>query len=251
MTVPAHHDVAVVTGAGRGLGRAFAHRFAAKGWRILVTDVDDARARAVAAEITAHGGTAQAFALDVMDKAAFQAGLDRAAETWGGAGILVNNAGLTRTTPLFEITPEEFSEVVTVNLRGTFLGCQVFGRYFADQKYGRIINLASLAGQNGGAATGAHYAASKGGIVTLTKVFARDLAAHGVTVNAIAPGPLDVDLVQEILPPAKLDAVVRSIPVGHLGDPFFIAEIACLMASPEATSMTGATVDANGGLYVR
>lgn len=111
--------------------------------------------------------------------------------------------------------------------------------------------MASLAGQNGGAATGAHYAASKGGIITLTKVFARDLAAFGVTVNAVSPGPLNVELIRELLPAEKLSAVIQSIPVGRLGDPQFIAELVCLLAAPEAASATGATFDANGGLYVR
>ncbi len=132
-----------------------------------------------------------------------------------------------------------------------FLGCQVFGAYFKTQKYGRIINMASLAAQNGGAATGAHYAASKGGIVTLTKVFARELAASGVTVNAIAPGPLDVELVHELLPADKLKSVIETIPVSTLGDPQFIADVVMLITSSNSMSMTGATIDVNGGLYVR
>ena len=117
--------------------------------------------------------------------------------------------------------------------------------------YGRIINIASLAGQNGGAATGAHYAAAKGGVITLTKVFGRDLAAHGVTVNAISPGPLDLDSVRELLPADKLAAVVKSVPVGTLGEPDYIAKMVALLADPSAVSATGSTFDVNGGLFMR
>ncbi len=251
MSLPDHHDVAIVTGAGRGLGQVIARELIAAGYRVAASDLDRARAEATCTAIDPSGLRSMPVTLDVSSKSAFEQALSDVSDQWGGVGVLVNNAGITKTTPLFEITPEEFTEVTNVNLRGTFLGCQVFGRAFADQGYGRIINLSSLAAQNGGAATGAHYAASKGGIATLTKVFARDLAAKGVTVNAIAPGPLDVELVHEILPADKLAAVTASIPVGTLGDPAFIAAIVKLMASPEASSMTGSTVDSNGGLYVR
>lgn len=251
MTQSQFHNVAVVTGSGRGLGAAIASKLAREGYKVLVTDVDPDRANNTVAAIKAVGGEASAATLNVTSKADFDAALQTATELWGGVGVLVNNAALTRTTPIFDITPEEFSEILDINLRGTFLGCQVFGQYFKEQSYGRIVNMASLAGQNGGAATGAHYAASKGAIITLTKVFARDLAKFGVTANAISPGPLDVDLVREILPPEKLTSVVGSIPVGQLGDPDFIAGLVVLLASPQAASMTGSTLDANGGLYVR
>ncbi len=245
------HKTAVITGGGRGLGSVIVKKLVAAGYNTLVTDIDPARVDASVGVAGGESGQVQGLTLDVMKREQFEAALDHAVDTWGGVDVLVNNAALTRTTPIFDISAEEFSAVMDVNLRGTFLGCQVFGKHFRDKKYGRIINMASLAAQNGGAATGAHYAASKGGIVTLTKVFARDLAAYGVTVNAISPGPLDVDLVHEILPPEKLTAVVGSIPVGQLGDPEFIADLVLMLASENAASMTGATLDANGGLYVR
>ena len=106
---------------------------------------------------------------------------------------------------------------MAINLDGTFLGCQVFGAHFAERGYGRIVNIASLAGQNGGTATGAHYAAAKGGVATLTKVFARELASAGVTVNAVSPGPLDLPVVYETVAPDKLDSIKANIPVGTLG----------------------------------
>ncbi len=241
----------VVTGAGRGLGHTIATRLHREGYRVLVTDLDGGRAEDIARGLDPSGATARGLRLDVREKSGFVDALTRAVETFGGVSALINNAAVTLATPLFEISPEEFDDVVRVNLRGVFLGCQVFGQHFAETGAGRIVNLASLAGQAGGTATGAHYAASKGGIVTLTKVFARELASQGVTVNAIAPGPLDVPRVHELLPADTVEALTRSIPVGRLGDPEFIAELVVVLVSPRAGSVTGATWDANGGLYLR
>ena len=248
MTPPACHNVAIVTGAAGGLGQVIARRLAADGFRVLLTDIDG---KAAARAAGTMAGDVAALAIDVRDAAQFEAAFAAATARWGGVGVLVNNAALTRTTPLFEISPEEFDAVTAVALKGCFLGCQTAGRHMRAQRYGRIVNIASLAGQNGGAATGAHYAAAKGGIMTLTKVFARDLAADGVTVNAISPGPLDLDSVRDLLPPEKLAAVVGTIPAGTLGDPDYIARLVSLLASPQAVSAVGATFDVNGGLYLR
>jgi 3-oxoacyl-[acyl-carrier protein] reductase len=158
---------------------------------------------------------------------------------------------MTLTTPVMEISPEEFDAVIAVNLRGTFLGCQVFGAYFRDRGYGRIVNMASLAGENGGTATGAHYAASKGGIMTVTKVFARELAGAGVTVNAIAPGPLDLASLRDKISDEKIASIEKMIPVGHIGDPEFVAATVLHLAGPAASSVTGAIWDMNGGLLMR
>jgi 3-oxoacyl-[acyl-carrier protein] reductase len=141
--------------------------------------------------------------------------------------------------------------VLAVNAGGTFTGCQIFGRYFKTRGYGRIVNVASLAGQNGGTSTGAHYAASKGAILTLTRVFARELAAFGVTVNAVAPGPLDLPSVHRLVPADRLAAVIDSIPVKTLGDAAFVADIVARLAARDAGYATGATWDINGGLLMR
>jgi len=249
MSMPDHHNVALVTGGSGGLGKAVCKRLLREGYRVAMADIDSAAMnRAAVALDHADFFTCE---LDVTQRASFEAVLAVIAKRWGGIGVLVNNAALTRTTPLFEISPEEFDAVTAVALRGTFLGCQTIGAHMREHGYGRIDNMASLAGQTGGAATGAHYAASKGGIITLTKVFARDLASDGVTVNAISPGPQDLDSVRELLPPEKLEAVVKTIPVGELGDPDYIARLVTLLADPQATSATGATFDVNGGLYLR
>ena len=170
---------------------------------------------------------------------------------WGSVEVLVNNAVVTVVRPVLDIPPEEFAQVIAVNLHGTFFGCQIFGRYFKDQGFGRIVNIASLAGQNGGTATGAHYAASKGAIITLTKVFGRDLGPFGVTVAAIAPGPLDLPSVRALTTPEKLAATLEMIPVRQLGDPAFIARTAVHLAGQDASFANGAVWDANGGLFMR
>ncbi|TXT28957.1 MAG: 3-oxoacyl-acyl-carrier protein reductase, partial [Rhodocyclaceae bacterium] len=136
-------------------------------------------------------------------------------------------------------------------LRGTFLSCQVFGAAFAKAGYGRLINLASLAGQNGGTASGAHYASSKAGIITLTKIFARELGAANVTVNAIAPGPMELPSVRAAVPAERLAQIIETIPVKRLGNPKFVATLAVQLASPEADFTTGATWDVNGGIFMR
>jgi 3-oxoacyl-[acyl-carrier protein] reductase len=247
----AQRRVAVVTGAGSGVGEAIARVLHGGGYRIMVADIDAAAAQGVADTLDATGETAMAQRLDVREKPQFEAALAAATARWGTVHALVNNAAVTVARPVMEISPEEFDAVIAVNLRGTFLGCQVFGSYFKTCRHGRIINMASLAGQNGGTATGAHYAASKGGIITLTKVFARDLGPSGVTVNAIAPGPIDSPMVHRTLSPERLQAVKATIPVGEIGDAGFIGKLVLQLASPEAAFATGATWDVNGGIYLR
>ncbi|MGW1024387.1 SDR family NAD(P)-dependent oxidoreductase [Streptomyces sp. NPDC002577] len=245
------HRVAVVTGAARGLGACIAGRLYDRGYRVALTDLDQEAAVKAAAALDPAGQNAIGLGLDVRDKQAFVRVRDQLVERWDAIHVLVNNAGYSKVEPLMEIGPDSFSSVVSTNLNGTFFGCQVFGAYFAERGYGRVVNIASLAGQNGGTATGAHYAAAKGGVATLTKVFARELAAHGVTVNAISPGPQDLPVVRETVAPDKLAQIEASIPVGRLGRPGFIADMAVLLASEHADAVTGACWDANGGLYMR
>lgn len=243
---------AVVTGAAQGLGKAIAAALHRAGFSVAVTDVRADAAEEAAREIAPSGERITAFGLDVLKKEDFATGLARAAEAFGRVDVLVNNAAMTPTTPVMEITPEEFDRVTAVNQRGTFFGCQVFGAHFALQGYGRIVNMASLAGQNGGTASGAHYAASKGAILTLTKIFARQLASSGVTVNAVAPGPMDLPSVRELVPAEKLAQIIDTmIPVKALGDPDFVADIVVRLAGRDAGFVTGAAWDLNGGIFMR
>jgi 3-oxoacyl-[acyl-carrier protein] reductase len=245
------YQVALVSGAARGLGEHVARSLHAAGFRVAVADIDEQGAADVARSLDASGATALALRLDVRSKADFERAASVLVERWGGVQVLVNNAGQSRVAALMDISPEEFDAVVSVNLKGVFLACQVFGQRFAAQGYGRIVNIASLAGQTGGTATGGHYAAAKGGVLTLTKVFARELAAAGVTVNAISPGPLDLPIVYDSVPAEKLAAIIQTIPVRALGDAGFVADAVLLLASQAAGSVTGACWDINGGLFMR
>ncbi len=251
MSTSAQTQVALVTGAAQGLGNHIAKRLHEAGYKVVLSDINLEAAEQAAAELDASGETAMAAALNVAYKADFQIALTQVLERWGELHVLVNNAAVTRATPVMEISAEEFNDIVNINLGGTFVGCQVIGQYMADQGYGRIINMSSLAGQNGGTSTGAHYAASKGGILTLTKVFAKELASRGVTVNAIAPGPIDSPMVKALVPEERLPSLLGAIPVGQLGDADFIGDMVVQLAKPEAAFATGTTWDINGGLFMR
>jgi 3-oxoacyl-[acyl-carrier protein] reductase len=244
-------QTALVTGAAAGLGNIIATHLLAQGFQVVMTDVDAARVQQAADRIDNGQGKVLALALDIRQPQDFEQALKATIDRFGRLEVLVNNAALTLATPVMEIEVDEFDRVMTTNLRGTFVGCQTLGRYFANRGYGRIINLASLAGQNGGTASGAHYAASKGGILTLTKIFARELSKSGVTVNAIAPGPMDSPAVHAIVPEEKMAGLLQMIPVGTLGDAEFVAQAVALLASPQASFVTGATWDINGGLFMR
>jgi 3-oxoacyl-[acyl-carrier protein] reductase len=243
--------VVLVTGAARGLGAVIATRFHAAGYRVAIGDIALDAAQAIAHDLSADGSSAFALELDVTSKTAFEAARDALIERWGRIDVLVNNAGASKVIPVMEISAEQFDQVINVNLRSVLFGCQVFGAHFASIGPGRIVNIASLAGQNGGSATGAHYAAAKGGVLTLTKVFARDLAAAGVTVNAISPGPMDLPIVHESVPADKLAAVIENIPVGKLGSADYVADVAVLLAAENAYFANGACWDVNGGLFMR
>lgn len=245
-------DIIVITGAAQGLGLCIAKALLANDFRVVITDIDKAQAEATAAQLDGSGKQALGLKLDVTQKSDFERVLSRVESQFSHVHGLVNNAALTLTTPVMEISGEEFDQVLAVNLRGTLFGCQVFGAYLADKGYGRIVNIASLAGQNGGAAAGVHYASSKGGILTMTKVFANTLAGNGVTVNAVAPGPMDLPIVHELVAPEKLQYLIDNvIPVNALGNPDFVGTIVAQLLGREAYGVTGAAWDINGGLYMR
>ncbi|WP_228028705.1 SDR family NAD(P)-dependent oxidoreductase [Donghicola mangrovi] len=244
-------QTAVITGGAKGFGAIATRTLHAAGFRVVITDLDQDAAGALASELDLAGETAVTATLDVANPADFQTVLDKVIERWGSAEVLVNNAAMTQARPVLEIDPAEFNTVMAVNAGGCFAGCQTFGRHFKERGYGRIVNMASLAGQNGGTATGAHYAASKGAILTLTKVFARDLAPFGVTVNAISPGPMDTPMVHGIVPEDRMEGFLAGIPVGQLGRPEFVAKMVAMLCAPDAGFTTGACWDVNGGLYMR
>lgn len=242
--------VALVTGGSQGLGAVIARTLHSEGLAVAIGDIAFESAAAVARVLDASGATARALMLDVRNKDQFSSALDQLID-WGGVDVLVNNAALTLTTPVMDIDADEFDAVMAVNLRGPFFGCQVIGAHMQARGSGRIINVSSQAGQMGGTVAGAHYAASKAGVILLTKYFAREFGASGVTVNAVSPGALDFPAVRAAFPPERVQALEAMIPVKHLGNPDEVAAAVALLARADMAYVTGATWDINGGMFMR
>lgn len=242
--------VAIVTGAGSGIGKAIALVFAAHGASVALVDVNLPAAKVAVSEIVSKGGRALAFACDVTKQTQVQDAVRLAVEAFGGLHILVNNAGISPLRKFEDISLEEWNRVLAVNLTGPFLFCQAALPHLrrAGEK-GRIINIGSLAGQTGGIAVGAHYSASKGGLMALTKQLAKLLAPDRVTVNNISPGTTDTPLT-EAWGEESRQSLARQIPLGRLGRPADVAALALFLASDEAGYITGATINVNGGLFV-
>jgi 3-oxoacyl-[acyl-carrier protein] reductase len=232
---------AVVTGAAQGLGEAIARRLAADGDRVVLADLNLGGATTVADEV---GG--KAVEHDVRSLESWEHLLENA----GTVDVLVNNAARTEFRSFWQIDVDEWDDVLATNLRGTYLGCRVIGAHMRDRGSGRIVNLASVAGQNSRAVTGVHYATSKAAIIALTRHAATELAGSGVTVNAVAPAAIDGPLVATVAP-ERLAAMLKTIPVGRLGQPDEVAAAVAYLASDAAGFVTGATLDVNGGMLMR
>ncbi|MCM1935223.1 SDR family NAD(P)-dependent oxidoreductase [Acinetobacter radioresistens] len=243
-------QVVLVTGAASGLGNVIAEHFAGQGHQVILSASTLEKAEN-AKKNSRFPENIFPLKLDISVETDFYKAVECIKQQFNQLDVLINNATMTKATPVLEISAADFDWITQVNQRGTFQACQIIGKYMAEQGYGRIINMASLAGQNGGTATGAHYAASKGAIVTLTKIFAKEFAAKGVTVNAVAPGPMESPIVHSVVPDEKIEQFIQNIPVKALGSMEFIAETCALLASPNAHFVTGATWDINGGLFMR
>jgi 3-oxoacyl-[acyl-carrier protein] reductase len=241
--------VVLVTGTAQGVGEAIAQTFLERGHRVVMVDRDaEANARTAARLDPANEHT-HALTLDLRDGAAIPLAFAQATERWGRIDVLVNNAAYTTSTPLWEVAIDEWDDVLDTNLRAVFLLSRLAGAQMATRGWGRIVNIASLAGQ-AARPSGVPYAASKAGVIALTRSFAHELASDGVTVNAVAPGPIETPMVRTVAP-AVLERLVAGIPVGRIGDPREVAALVAFLASEEAGFVTGATYDVNGGVAMR
>src|SRR5437773_2367374 len=242
-------QLAVVTGAGRGIGRAIALRFASEGARVACVSRTEENAKNTADEINGlRSESAKAYAVDVADHAAVQKIGARILEDFGRADILVNNAGVTRDALAMRMSLEDWDSVINTNLRGAFSFTQALVRAMTKRRSGRIINISSVIGLMGNAGQ-TNYAASKVGLIGLTKSLARELASRYITVNAVAPGLIETDMTG-VLSDEIRQAILQKIPLGKLGQPDDIAAAVAYLASAEASYITGQVLTVDGGMVM-
>jgi NAD(P)-dependent dehydrogenase (short-subunit alcohol dehydrogenase family) len=237
---------AIVTGAGRGIGRSIALRLAREGANLTVADILEENAARTAGEIQSAGGIAQAFRMDVANPEDISVVVSAARSTWGRIDLLVNVAGVGLTKTFLTTTLDEWERMLRINLTGTFLCSQAAARIMVEQRSGKIINIASLSGQRGGTGRAA-YGASKGGVTVLTKVMAVELAPYGITVNEIAPGPVNTEMTAITHDQATREAYYNLIPMRRYAERDEIADAAVFLASAEADFINGHTLNVDGG----
>ncbi len=239
--------VALVTGASRGIGRAVTHRLAADGAAVVALARGD-HAAAVVDEVRAAGGTARAASADVTDTQAVAAAVEALLAEFGRIDVLVNNAGITRDQLALRMKREEWDAVIATNLTAAYACIQLVLRPMVRQRSGRIVNITSVVGQAGNAGQ-ANYAASKAGLIGLTKALALEVASRNITVNAVAPGLIDTDMTRA-LPAASEGGWAARIPLGRLGTPEDVAAAVAFLASAQAAYITGHVLAVNGGMYM-
>ena len=238
---------AVVTGGSRGLGRAVCLELAAGGAKVVLCYAgNEAAANETVAACEALGAKAVALHCDVADSAQVKALMDGALKTFGRIDILVNNAGITRDGLLMMMKESDFDDVISTNLKGTFLCMKAVARQMMKQRYGRIVNLSSVVGLRGNAGQ-VNYAASKAGVIGMTKSLAKELASRGVTVNAVAPGFMETDMTAA-MPEAAKTATLAAIPMDRMGTAEDVAKTVAFLASEEAGYITGQVIAVDGGM---
>ena len=238
---------ALVTGGGRGIGRAICLALAAQGYDVAVNyAASSAAAEQTAADCRAYGVEAVALQGDVTDPAACQTLVDTAAKTFGRLDVLVNNAGVTADKLILRMQPEDFDKVINANLKGAFFCCKAACKLMMRQRYGRIVNISSVVGLHGNAGQ-ANYAASKAGLIGLTKSLAKEFAARNVTVNAVAPGFIATDMTNAMTDAAK-QAAMAGIPAGRIGAAEDVANAVAFLAGENAAYITGQVLCVDGGM---
>jgi 3-oxoacyl-[acyl-carrier protein] reductase len=245
-TVDFAGQVALVTGASRGIGRSIAATLAARGLKVIGTATSQAGADAITEALAPLGG--KGIVLNVNDAAALDAAFDGIVKEYGALHVLVNNAGITRDTLAMRMKDEDWDAVTDTNLKAVFRASRAAIRPMLKQRYGRIISITSVVGASGNPGQ-ANYAAAKAGVAGMTRSLARELGSRGVTVNCVAPGFIATDMT-EVLPEAQRAALMAQIPLGRLGAPEDIAEAVAFLASPQAGYITGTELHVNGGMFM-
>jgi len=241
--------VAIVTGASRGIGREIALLFAKEGARLVITARNEELLRALSAEIKALGAEEPLLcSLDVKDTEKVEEMVDKTLDKYGRIDILVNNAGVTRDGLMLRMTDADWDDVLDTNLKGTFVCMRTVAKTMMKQRAGRIINMASVIGLIGNAGQ-ANYAASKAGVIALTKSAAKELGSRNILINAIAPGFIETDMTHVLSEDVK-NQILKSIPVGKLGQPMDVAKAALFLASDESSFITGQVITVDGGMVM-
>jgi len=240
-------QVALVTGASRGIGRAIALALAGKGFRVVGTATSEAGAAAIGEALAAHAGC-RGVVLDVTDGDAAGAAIDAVVRDSGALHVLVNNAGITRDTLSMRMKDDDWNAVLATNLTAVFRASRAALRPMMKQRYGRIINITSVVGASGNPGQ-ANYAAAKAGVAGMTRSLAREVGSRGITVNCVAPGFIETDMTRA-LPEAQSAALLAQIPLGRLGQASEVAHAVAFLASPEASYITGTELHVNGGMLM-
>jgi 3-oxoacyl-[acyl-carrier protein] reductase len=240
-------QVALVTGASRGIGRAIALALAAKGFRVVGTATTDAGAAAIGEALAAHPGS-RGIVLDVTDGDAVGAAIDGIVAAEGGLHVLVNNAGITRDMLSMRMKDDDWHAVLATNLTAVFRASRAVLRPMMKQRYGRIVNITSVVGASGNPGQ-ANYAAAKAGVAGMTRSLAREVGSRGITVNCVAPGFIETDMTKG-LAEAQATALLAQIPLGRLGQASEVAHAVAFLASPEAGYITGTELHVNGGMLM-
>ena len=247
MNAPAPaQQVALVTGASRGIGRAIALLLAERGFKVIGTATSDSGSAAIGEALTPFGGLG--LTLNVTDAAALDAAIDGIVKQHGGLHVLVNNAGITRDTLAMRLKDDDWDAVIDTNLKSVFRACRAAIKPMMKQRFGRIVNITSVVGAAGNPGQ-ANYCASKAGVAGMTRSLAQELGSRNITVNCVAPGFIATDMT-EVLPEAQRNALLAKIPLGRLGSPQDIAEAVAFLASPAAGYITGTELHVNGGMYM-
>ncbi|NRT57373.1 3-oxoacyl-ACP reductase FabG [Sphaerotilus uruguayifluvii] len=247
MNAPAQaQQVALVTGASRGIGRAIALLLAERGFKVIGTATSDSGSAAIGEALAPFGGLG--LTLNVTDAAALDAAIDGIVKQHGGLHVLVNNAGITRDTLAMRLKDDDWDAVIDTNLKSVFRACRAAIKPMMKQRFGRIVNITSVVGASGNPGQ-ANYCASKAGVAGMTRSLAQELGSRNITVNCVAPGFIATDMT-EVLPEAQKNALLAKIPLGRLGSPQDIAEAVAFLASPAAGYITGTELHVNGGMYM-
>jgi 3-oxoacyl-[acyl-carrier protein] reductase len=242
------NKIAVVTGAGRGIGASIAEALAREGAKIVIVDIDSEQAENAAEAIRGNGGEAISQAADISDAEQVKKVFEAVVDNYGGVDILVNNAGITRDALLLRMKDEDWDAVLNINLKGAFLCTREAAKIMSKGRYGRIVNISSVVGQMGNMGQ-ANYCASKAGMIGLTRSNARELARRSITVNAVAPGFIVTDMTNA-LPEKVKEELTAQIPLGTLGQPEDVTQAVLFLASQKTGYITGQVLAVNGGMYM-